>query len=61
MAKGGKREGAGPKPRAGVKAKNRSVKFTDAEWEVVKEKARVESLTASDYIRKKVLNEEEGK
>jgi len=55
MNKGGKREGAGPKPRAGVNAKNRSIKFTDTEWEEVKKKAKSVDLTASDYVRKKTL------
>ena len=51
MSKGGKREGAGPKTRAGVIARNRSIKFTDAEWEMVKQKAKGSNLTASDYVR----------
>lgn len=51
MSKGGKREGAGPKPRAGSIAKNRSIKFTDSEWEIVKQEAKKDSLTASDYVR----------
>jgi len=58
MSKGGKRIGAGPKPRAGVIAKNHSIKFTDVEWEAVKKKAKAKNLTASDYVRKKTLKEE---
>lgn len=50
-SKGGKREGAGPKPRAGVNAKNRSIKFTDQEWLIVKQEAKKVKLTASDYVR----------
>ncbi|MFA6071564.1 MAG: hypothetical protein WC810_23555, partial [Janthinobacterium sp.] len=51
MSKGGKREGSGPKPRAGINAKNRSIKFTDPEWLIVKQKAKEASLTTSDYVR----------
>lgn len=51
MVKGGKREGSGPKPRAGINAKNRSIKFTDPEWLIVKQKASEKDITASDYVR----------
>jgi uncharacterized protein (DUF1778 family) len=55
MPKGGKREGAGAKPRSSVPAKNRSIKFTDAEWELIKQKAKLSNKTISDYVRDKAL------
>lgn len=54
MSKGGKREGAGAKPRSSVSSKNRSIKFTDAEWEQIKLKA-INDKSISDYIRRKAL------
>lgn len=59
MSKGGIREGAGRKPRTGVKATNRSVRFTDDEWDTVKNKAASVNKTVSDYIRVKVLEKGE--
>ena len=55
MPKGGKRIGAGAKPRASSPSANRGVRFTDDEWEVVKQKAKADNITVSDYIRKKAL------
>jgi hypothetical protein len=55
MARGGKREGAGAPTRAGSVAKNHSIKFTDEEWETIKQKAEKNNLTISDYIRIKAL------
>ncbi|MCB8815735.1 plasmid mobilization protein [Desulfosporosinus shakirovi] len=59
MSKGGIREGAGRKPRTHVKASNRTVRFTDDEWDIVKFKAVSANKTVSDYIRAMVLVEEE--
>lgn len=59
MSKGGIREGAGRKPRTDVKATNRSVRFTDDEWDTVKNKAVSANKTVSDYIRTKALEKEE--
>ena len=59
MSKGGIREGAGRKPRTDVKATNRSVRFTDEEWDTVKDKAVLANKTVSDYIRVKALEKEE--
>ena len=55
MSKGGIREGAGRKPRTDVKATNRTVRFTDDEWDTVKQRAFSANKTVSDYIRVKVL------
>ena len=59
MSKGGIREGAGRKPRTDIKATNRSVRFTDDEWDTVKNKAVSANITVSDYIRVKALEKEE--
>lgn len=56
MVKGGKREGAG-RPQLEEVRKNHSIKFTDTEWETVNKKAKAEDQTASDYVRKKALEE----
>lgn len=56
MVKGGKREGAG-RPQIEETRKNHSIKFTDPEWGLVKEKAKSENLTTSDYVRKKTLDQ----
>lgn len=55
MPRGGKRIGSGAKLRAGSLGKNRSVKFTDEEWNQVKRKAAELGRTVSDYIRELVL------
>lgn len=55
MPRGGKREGAGAPLRAGSPAKNRSIKFTDDEWESLRVKAEEANETISEYIRKKAL------
>jgi hypothetical protein len=54
MAKGGKREGAGSKPRAGSPAKKRQIRMTDEEWDKVKHLS-ANYKTVSDYIRFKAL------
>ncbi len=49
-------KGAGRKPiDEAEKAKNRSVKFTDAEWEEIRAKAEAEGISMSEYIKKKTL------
>ena len=53
MPKGGKRPGAGVKPRAGFKSTNRSFKATDEEWELIRQLATEAGQTISDYIRTK--------
>ncbi len=54
MAKGGARPGAG-RPQVKHLRKIRSFKATDEEWQKIKEKAKQEGLSASEYIRKKTL------
>lgn len=54
MPKGGKREGAGSKPRSDSPAKQRQIRFTDSEWDQVKLKA-INDKSISDYIRRKAL------
>lgn len=49
-------KGAGRKPLPDtVKAKNRSVKFTDAEWEELQIKAKAEGISRAEYIKRKTL------
>lgn len=54
MPRGGKREGAGAKPRTSSPTTMRGIRFTDEEWEILKIKA-VNDKSISDYIRKKAL------
>ena len=56
MPRGGKREGAGAKPRADSPTITRSVRFTMDEWETIKTNADYCELTPSEYIRRKVLD-----
>jgi hypothetical protein len=56
LPKGGKRLGAGVKPRSNEVSRNRSVKFTDNEWETVLQLAKAQNQNRSDYIRSKSLN-----
>lgn len=53
---GGARPGAGRPPLANPR-KIRAFKATDEEWQKIREKAREAGLTASEYIRKKILGE----
>lgn len=56
MAKTKNPKGAGRKPMPEtIKAKNRSVKFTDAEWEEIRAKAEAEGISMSEYIKRKAL------
>lgn len=55
-ARGGQREGAGrPAKPPEEKYKPHNIKFTDAEWKKIQQLAKENSLSASEYIRKKVL------
>lgn len=54
MKHGGERKGAGRKPVQDPKIA-RSIKFSDTEWDTVKEKASAEGVSASEYVRKKSL------
>lgn len=55
MSSGGKREGAGSKPRSLSPSKNRSIKFTDDEWKLIALYSKYFNLTMSEYIRSRVL------
>ena len=52
---GGNRSGAG-RPPVEDKRTSRSIKFSDAEWETVKQKADAAGTTISEYVREKALN-----
>ena len=54
MPRGGKREGAGAKPRTSSPTIVKGVRFTEEEWEKVK-LLSVNYKTVSDYIRFKAL------
>lgn len=54
MTKGGKREGAGRKPSPEPQLQ-RSIRFSDIEWEYLKVKASESNKNVSEYIRNKVL------
>lgn len=56
MTKGGKRPGAGSKPRSSEVSGNHSIKFTDTEWETIRKLAAAHNQNRSDYIREKTLN-----
>jgi hypothetical protein len=55
--RGGHREGAGRPAEAGERRIIKSIKFAPIEWEEVKQKADKLGLTASEYIRKKALQD----
>lgn len=58
MSRGGKREGAGSKPRSLTPSKNHSIKFTDEEWQLLFLYAKDCKVTISEYIRVKALYKE---
>ena len=51
---GGKREGSGRKKSEDPR-KSRHIKFTDSEWESIREASTAANMTMSDYVRKKTL------
>ena len=55
MPKGGKREGAGAKPRTSSPTKSRGIRFTKEEWDEIVIKAYIKEITPSEYVRRKVL------
>jgi len=55
MPKGGKREGAGAKPRTSSPTIVKGVRFTESEWDKVK-LLSANHKTVSDYIRFKALS-----
>jgi hypothetical protein len=54
MAHGGNREGSG-RPRSKNPRLARSIKFSDDEWNKLKSIAKANGITASEYIRNKLL------
>ena len=56
MPRGGKREGAGAKPRTSSPTIVRGIRFTVDEWSTVVERAYLRSITPSEYIRRKALS-----
>jgi len=56
MPRGGKREGAGAKPRTSSPTIVRGIRMTEEEWDKVKHLA-ANHKTVSDYIRFKALSE----
>lgn len=57
MPSGGKRDGAGCKPRAITLSKNHSIKFTDGEWKRIEKLAKDQGVSCSEYIRLKLRSE----
>jgi hypothetical protein len=55
MPRGGKRVGAGAKPRTSSPTIVRGIRFTVDEWSTVVERAYLRSITPSEYIRRKAL------
>jgi len=56
MAEANAKTGAGRPAPPGGRRKGRCIKANDLEWELIKKKAAEEGMNASDYIRKKVLD-----
>ena len=55
MPSGGKREGAGRKPLRGTTGINKTIRFTQIEWNEIIVGAILQGLTPSEYIRRKTL------
>ena len=55
MSSGGKREGAGRKPLRGVTGINKTIRFTQAEWDEIIIRSHIMAITPSEYIRRKAL------
>jgi len=55
MSKGGKREGAGAKPRTSSPTIVRGIRFTQAEWDEIIVGATLHGITPSEYVRRKAL------
>jgi len=54
MPRGGKREGAGAKLKGSTPMINKTIRFTQEEWDKVKHLS-ANFKTVSDYIRRKAL------
>jgi len=57
MPKGGKREGAGAKLQRVTPSFNKSIRFTQAEWDEIVIQAHIKEITPSEYVRRKALGE----
>ena len=55
MPRGGKREGAGAKPRTSSSTIVRGIRFTQEEWNEIIVGATLQGLTPSEYVRRKAL------
>jgi len=55
MPKGGKREGAGRKPLRSTTGINKTIRFTEAEWNEITVAALLCGMTPSQYVRTKAL------
>jgi len=55
MPRGGKREGAGAKPRTSSPTTMRGIRFTDEEWDQLNLEAKDLEISTSEYIRRKML------
>lgn len=55
MPRGGKREGAGAKPRTSSPTIVRGIRFTQEEWNKIIFCANLNSVTPSEFVRCKAL------
>ena len=55
MPRGGKREGAGAKPRTPYPTFVHGIRFSVPEWELIIIYAKECNITPSEYIRRKAL------
>lgn len=57
MPRGGKRTGAGRKPKGDSPAQGRTIRVNDEQWQAIKDKAKEAGLTTTEYIILKALQE----
>ena len=55
MSSGGKREGAGRKPLRTTTGINKTIRFTQTEWDEIVIQAYIKEITPSEYIRRMAL------
>jgi len=55
MTKGGKRIGAGRKPLRTTTGINKTIRFTEAEWNEITTAALICGMKPSEYVRTKAL------
>ena len=53
--RGGKREGAGRKPKYGVPMVTRSITMREDAWEIVEDEAAREGRSQGDWIQRRIL------